>query len=154
MGYFADISTFSTEKVPWLCQNMLQIILCYVARICYITNDIYSLICFKALKRKRIDVRNAIGSIHSAAWHDVHLRSGDHILGGKYYGSESVRLQNFLRGCELRQHFEGREEAVHFTAGHFQVHRKARGRTRYEALSPEFPWCYADRGRHGPLPLY
>lgn len=91
-----------TKFFAWLCQNMLQIILCYVGRICYIKNDIYSLICFKAMKRKRIDVRNAIGSIHSAAWHDVHLRSGDHILGGKYYGSESVRLQNFLRGCELR----------------------------------------------------
>lgn len=56
------------QKIPRLCQNMLQIILCYVAAICYIKNDIYSITCFKALKRNGIDVRNASGSIHSAAW--------------------------------------------------------------------------------------
>ena len=33
---------------------MLQIILCYVEKICYIKNASYSLLCFKALKEIRI----------------------------------------------------------------------------------------------------
>ena len=43
-----------TNFLARLCQNMLQIILCYVEIICYIKNASYSLLCFKALKKIRI----------------------------------------------------------------------------------------------------
>lgn len=47
----SSVFALCTNFFARLCQNMLQIILCYVEKICYIKNASYSLLCFKALKK-------------------------------------------------------------------------------------------------------